>query len=179
MCLGVVLVDEMHVVSADEAYAVLFRELYQVAVYLQLHGIGLVVGALDSSLMQLQFEIVIVAEELLVPQDRFLGRLHVSRSDHARDLATQTCRTADQPFVVSLYLGAVGAGTHVETLGPRLRDDLYQIVVSLGILGQKYEVVTALVGLALLELQAAARHVNLAAYDGLEILLGQGVVLLL
>ena len=42
-------------------------------------------------------------------------------------------------------------------------------MIALLILGQQNEVVTALVGLALLVLQPAARHVDLAADDGLEV----------
>ena len=49
-------------------------------------------------------------------------------------------------------------------------------MVSLCVLGQKYEVVSALVRLALLELQAAARYVDLTSDDSLEVLLRQGIV---
>ena len=174
--LGIVLVDEVYVVGAYETYAVFPRKLNQMLVHIELHGVGLVVGAFDRSLVKLQLEVVVVAEEILVPQYRFFGRLQISRRDHARHLAAQTCRTAYQPFVVLLQFRVVGTRTHVETFGPRLRDDLDEIVVSLCILGQKYEVISALVRLALLELQAAARYVDLATDDGLEVLLRKGIV---
>ena len=166
--LGVVLVHEVHVVGADHSDVVLRRQLAQVLVHVQLHGVGLVVGPLDGGLVELQFEVIVVAEDLLVPSDRLLGLFEVVGRDGARHLARQTGRTADQPFVVFLDLRAVGSRTHVETFGPRLRDDLDEVVVSLEVLGQQDQVVAALVGLALLVVEPAARHVDLAADDGLE-----------
>ena len=139
------------------------------AVDLQLHGVGLVVGPLDGRLVQLQFEVVVVAEDPLVPADRLLGLLQITGRDGARHLARQTGRAADQPLVVLLDLGAVGARTHVETVGPRLRDDLDEVVVSLEVLGQQDQVVAALVLLALLVLKAPPRDIDLAADDGLEV----------
>ena len=89
-----------------------------------------------------------------------------SARDGAGHLAGQAGRTADQPLVVFLDLGAVGTRAHVETLGPRLRDNLDQVVVSLEVLGQQDQVVAALVGLALLVLQAAARHKLFVQFHG-------------
>lgn len=166
--LGVVLVHEVYVVGADHAHTVFGRQLAQVLVHLELHGVGLVVGPLDGRLVQLELEVIVVAEDPLVPADRLFGPLHVVGRDGAGHLAGQAGRTADQPLVVFLNLGAVGTRAHVEALGPRLRDDLDQVVVSLEVLGQQDQVVAALVGLALLVLQAAARHVDLTADDRLE-----------
>ena len=166
--LGVVLVHEMHVVRADHPHVVFRGQFAQVLVHVQLHGVGLVVGPLDRCFMQLQFEVIVVPEDLLVPLYRLFGPLEVVRRDGTRHLAGQTGRTADQPLVIFLQLHAVRSRTHVETLGPRLRDDLYQVVVSLEVLGQQDQVVAALVGLALLVVQAAACHIDLAADNGLE-----------
>ena len=84
---------------------------------------------------------------------------------------TSPARQAEQqisPFVVFLDLRAVGSRTHVETFGPRLRDDLDEVVVSLEVLGQQDQVVAALVGLALLVCRSRRRAIDLAADDGLE-----------
>ena len=166
--LGVILVHEVHVVGADHPHVVLRGQFAQVFVHMQLHGVGFVVGPLDGGFVQLQFEIVIVAEDFFVPQDRLLSLFEVVRRDGARHLAGQTGRTADQPLVVLLQLHAVRSRTHVETLGPRFRNDLYQVVIALEVFGQQDQVVAALVGLSLLVVQPAARHVDLAADDGLE-----------
>ena len=166
--LGVVFVHEVHVVGADRAYPVSGGQFAQVSVHLELHGVGLVVGPLDGRLVELELQIVVVAEDPLVPEDRLLGLLHVVGRDRARHFARQTGRAADQSLVVLLDLHAVRTWAHVEALGPRLRDDLDEVVVTLQVLGQQDEVVAALVGLAFLVVQSAARHIDLAADDGFE-----------
>lgn len=95
--LGIVFVHEVHVVGADHSDVVLRGQLAQVLVHVQLHGIGLVVGPLDGGLVELQFEVIVVAEDLLMPSDRLLGLFEVVGRDGARNLARQTGRTADQP----------------------------------------------------------------------------------
>ena len=166
--LGVVLVDEVHVVRADRADMVFRGQLPQVFVDLQLHGVGLVVRTLDGGLVELQLEEVVLAEEVLVPQHRLLGPGVVLGRNGARHLPGQAGRAADQPLVVFFQLRAIRSRAHVESFGPRLRDDLDEVVVSLEVLGQQDQVVTALVGLALLVVQAPARDVDLAADDRLE-----------
>ena len=127
------------------------------------------VGPLDRGLVELQLEEVIFAEDRLVPANRLLGTLPVVGRNGTGYLARQTGRAADQPFAMLRDLRTVRSRTHVETLGPRLRYDLNQVVVTLEVLCQQDEVVTALVGLSLLVLQTTARHVDLAADDRLEI----------
>ena len=166
--LGVVLVHEMHVVGADHPHVVLRGQFTQVFVDMQLHGVGFVVGPLDGSLVELQLQVIVVAEDLLVPLDRLIGLFEVVRRNGARNLAGQTGRTADQALVVFLDLRTVGSRTHVETVGPRFRNDLDEVVVTLEVLGQQDQVVAALVGLAFLVVQPAARHVDLAADDRFE-----------
>ena len=166
--LGIVLVDEVHVIRADHPHVVFRGQFPKVLVDMQLHGVGLVVGPFDGSLVQLEFEVVVVAEEVLVPADRLLGLFEVVGGDGAGHLPGQAGRAADQPLVVLLNLGAVRTRTHVEALGPGLRDDLDQVVVALEVLGQQDQVVTALVGLPLLVVERAAGDVDLAADDGLE-----------
>ena len=173
MGLGVVFVHEVHIVGADHPHTMFARQFAQVLVHLHLHRIGLMIGPVDRRLMKLKFQIVVVAEHLLVPADRFLGLLQVARRNGARHFAGQTGRTADQSFAVLLDLGAVGTRTHVESVGPRFRHDFRQIMIALQILGQQNKVVAALVGLSLLVLQTPPRHVDLTADDGLEI--GRGL----
>ena len=144
-------------------------QLLELFVDLQLCGICFVIGVFDGCLVQLEFEIVVLAEQPLVPQDRLLGCFEVAGRNMFWDLAAKTCRTADQPFVILLQFGPVGTRTHVETLGPGLRDDLDQVVITFGILGQEYEVVSALVFFDLLVGEPAAGDIHLAADDRFEI----------
>ena len=166
--LGVVFVHKVHVVGTDQTDAVFRGQSAQMLVHFELHRIGFVVGPLDGGLVQLQFEVIVVAEEFFVPQDRLLGLLHVVGRNRAGHLARQAGRTADQPLVVFLQLDAVGTRTHVESFGPRFRHDLDEIVIPFEILGQQDQVVTALIGFSLLVLHPPPRHVNLAADDRLE-----------
>ncbi len=144
---------------------------------LHLQGVCLVVRPLDGGFVKLEFEIVILAEDALVPLYRLLGRSQIALGDSFRDLAAQTCRATDYTLVVLFQLEVVGTRTHIESLGPRLRDDLYEVMISLGILRQQNQVVAALVLLALFHRQTATGHIDLASYYRLEILLGQSVVL--
>ena len=169
MGLGVVLVHEVHVVRAYQADVMFGRQLAQVAVHLQLHGVGLVVGPLDGRLVQLQFEVIVIAEDPLVPENRLLGLRQIIGRDGTRHLARQAGRAADQSFVVFFDLRTVRSGAHVEALGPRLRDNLDKVVVALEVLRKQDQVVTALVGLALLVLQAPPGNIDFTADDRLEV----------
>lgn len=63
--LGVVFVHEVHVVGTDQTDAVFRGQSAQMLVHFELHRIGFVVGPLDGGLVQLQFEVIVVAEEFL------------------------------------------------------------------------------------------------------------------
>ncbi len=171
---GILLVDEVHVVGADELDAVLGGILLQLLVDDQLHLVCLVVGAFDSSLVQLQFEIVVLAVEIAVPPDGLFRLVEFAVTDKSRYLAAQTCRAADDSLVILFQLDSIGARTHVEAFGPGLRDDLYKVVIACRVLGKQYKVIAALIGLALLVEQTAVGYIYLAADYGLEILLGHG-----
>ncbi len=175
--LGIGLVDEVHIVGTYQLYAAFSRQLLQVLVDLRLQRVHLVVRPFDGGFVKLELEIVILSEYALVPLYRLLGRSQIALGDSFRNLAAQTCRAADYTLVVLFQLEVVGTRTHIESLGPRLRYDLYEVMISLGILRQQNQVVAALVLLALLHRQTATGHIDLATYYRLEILLGQSVVL--
>ena len=100
MRLGVVFVHEVHVVGTDQTDAVFRGQSAQMLVHFELHRIGFVVGPLDGGLVQLQFEVIVVAEEFFVPQDRLLGLLHVVGCNRAGHL---TARQAEQQISPSWY----------------------------------------------------------------------------
>ena len=116
--LGVVLVDEVHIVGGHKLDAEFLRHTYQLLVHLLLQGVGVVVGALHGGFMALQLQIVVVAEYLLKPHHGLLGAFDVAGGDEFGNFAAQAGRTANQPFGVSLYVVVVGAGAEIETVGP-------------------------------------------------------------
>ena len=120
MRLGVLLVDKVYVVRADELHAALLAEFNDVLVHLNLQGVYLVVGALHGCLVQLKFEVVVVAKEVLEPHDCLLGLFKVAVLYELRDFATKAGRTADDSLVVLLYLGLVGTWVVVVALAPCL-----------------------------------------------------------
>ena len=73
MGLGVLFVHEMDVVRTYQLDAKLLAVLQQLGIHLLLHGIGLVVGPRHGSLVALQLQVEVVAEEVLVPADGFLS----------------------------------------------------------------------------------------------------------
>ena len=133
--------------------------------------------------MPLQLEIIVVAEYTLVPLHGLLGPLDVALQDFCGHLACYTCRADNQPLVVRLEVGAVGTGAHVEAVNPRAAYQFDKVLVALVVLRQHNQVVAALVAVLFhLVFLRVARHVHLAAENGLELrlaLLFQLPVLLL
>ena len=71
--------------------------------------------------------------------------------------------------MVFLQVFAVGTRAHIVAVHPRVGYQFDQVLVALVVLGQHDEVVAALVLLAAAKrLRAVARHIHLAAEDGLE-----------
>ena len=121
--------------------------------------------------MQLQLQIVVITKDTFVPLHRLFGLGHLLVGNTFGYLATQAGRAADQSFVILLQLRAVGTWALIETFGPRLRDDLNQIVITLLILCQQYEVITTLVLLMSLifEVERTTSHIDLATDNRLEV----------
>ena len=170
--LGIVLVHEVCVVRTNQLYAVFLGELYEYAVCLLLQGEGLTVGALVGvfHLMALQLQIVVVAEHSRIPFNGLPRSGYVVLQNLCRHLSGDTCRAYDKVFVVFLQIRAVGSRTHVESVHPSPRHELYQVLVAVVVLCQHDEVVSALVHFRVGALQLASpRHIHLAAEDGLEL----------
>ena len=126
------------------------------------------VGTGHGGLVALELQVKILAEQVPIPFDGLFRLGKLSGSDAPRNLPTQTGRTHNQPLVVFLQLGTVCTRTHVESLGPRLRHQLDEVVVSLQVFGQHHQVITALVLFTVLQFQTAPCHVHLAPDDGFE-----------
>ena len=78
------------------------------------------VGALYGCLVQLQFKVVVVAENGFVPVHHLFGFLKVAVLYELRYFASKTCRAADDALMILLKFHLVGARVVVVTLAPCL-----------------------------------------------------------
>ena len=119
--------------------------------------------------MALQLQIVVVAEDALVPFNGLAGTGDIALQNLVRHLTSNTGRAHDESFVKALQVGTVGAWTHIEAVDPRTRDELDQVLIALIVLRQHDEVIAALVFLAvLLLLRSVLGNIHLATENGLE-----------
>ena len=172
MGLGILLVNEVTVVGTYQLYAILRGQFHQGLVRLLLQGERFAVGA-DAwvlHLMALQLEVIVVAEDALIPLHGLLGPLHVAFQHLGGHLSGYARRANYQSFVVCLEVCAVGTRAHIEAVNPRAAHQLDKVLVALVVLCQHNQVVTTLVALVfhLVGLRAA-RHVHLASEYGLKL----------
>ena len=169
---GVVLVEEVGVVGADELYAMLACQLDEDGVDPFLHFVGLAVGHLCGvcHLVALQLQVVVVAPDVVEPLDGLLCSCQVAVLNLLGHFAADAGGADDESFVELCQVLVVGARTHVEAIDPGARDKLDEVVVALQVLCQHDEVPAGLVFLASLAdvLVSAAGYIHFAAEDGLE-----------
>ena len=120
MSLGILLVHEMGIVRTDELDAILTGQLNKYLVGLLLQGEGLTVGAYRGifHLMALQFQIVVVAKDVVIPFYGLAGTCHVAIQYFLGDLAGYAGRTDYQAFMVSLQVFPISSGTHIIAIDP-------------------------------------------------------------
>ena len=148
--LGVLLIHKVYVVGGHQLDVVLVRHLDEPRIeFVLLDDTSGIVGGILRR-MALKLQVVVVAEETLVPKDGLFSRLQVAVLEFARHLATQTGRAADQSFVILLQHLVVDARTHIVTFHPANRHCLDQILVALLVLGQQDQVPAAHIDLAFL-----------------------------
>ncbi len=114
MRFGILGVDEVGVVGADDLYAVAAREVDE-------HGVDpllllecLAVGSRDIRAVALQLYVIVVAEHTLEPLHLFLSLLYLARGDKARNLPAKTGRAHYQTFSVGGKSLLVGSGVVIE-----------------------------------------------------------------
>ena len=189
VCLGILLLDKVNVVGTNQLNIVFVGQLDEPGIHLVLQHEGLVVGPGHRRLVTLQFQIVVVAENLFEPENRLLGSGQVAGQYLAGNLSAQTGRADNQPLVVFFEFVLIGTGTRIEPFGPPFRHQLDQVVIPFQVLGQDHQVVTALVdrtaahrdaahlvdhgtphlaGCSLLVGEPAAGHIHFAAENGFE-----------
>ena len=173
--LGVFFIDEVNVVGAYIFYTIFISNAQQLLVDLDLHGIGLAVGADGgiSDLVALEFDVVVIPEDTFEPAHRLLCALRVALHDFLRNLAAETGGADDEVFVEEFKVFVVGAGTHVESIDIGTRNEFDEVVIAVLVLCQDDEVPSALVNAFLLQgFVSAACHIHLTAEDGFEVSLG-------
>ena len=169
--LGILLIHKVGIVGTHQFDAVFLGQFDEHLVGLLLQGEGLTVGT-DRGvchLVALQLQIVVVAPEALMPLDGLTGSGDVAFQDLRRHLTSDTCRTDNQVLMVFLQFLAVCSRTIIETVDPGIADELDQVLIAVGILGQHDEVIAAKVFLGLFQaFVTATGHIHLTTEDRLE-----------
>ena len=68
--------------------------------------------------MALQFQIIVVAKEVVIPLHCLAGTLDVVVDNLLGHLATNTCRTDNKSLMIALKVGTVGARPTIESVNP-------------------------------------------------------------
>ena len=124
----------------------------------------------NLGLVKHHLEVVILAEDALVPLDRLVGSVHISRQDAAGNLAGDAGGGADEALVVFLdHLVAHARLAVIHPLDVAGGDYLHQVLVALVVLGQQDEVVVFAVLVILEVMVVMLGYVGLAAQDRLDI----------
>ena len=167
---AVVLADEVGVVRGDHLDSVLLAKFEDGLVDLHLVVVEVQGEAGDFGLVEHYLQIVILAEDALVPFDGLIYRVHISRKYSAGDFAGDAGGGTGEPFVIFLQHLVADAGfVVVHSLGVADGYYLHQVLVAGVVLGQKDEVVVFAVVVVLEVVVVVAGDVCLAAQDGLDV----------
>lgn len=127
------------------------------------------IGVGNGGLMTLEFQIVVISEQVMEPLHHLLGLINPARCYKLGDLAAQTGRAADDTLVVFLQVILIGTGMGVETVGPGAGYNLDEVMVTFLVLGKEYQVVVGSVQFLTVTLfLATGSHIDLAANYRLE-----------
>ena len=171
VCFSVLLIHEMGIIGTDEFYAVFLSQFDKHLIGLLLQREGLAISPLHrvGYLMTLQLQIVVIAPEPLVPLDGLAGPGDISLQNLRRHFASDTGRADNQVLVVFLEFHPVCTRTVIEAVDPRIADELDEVLITVGILRQHYEVIAAKVFFGLAQtLIAATGHIHLTTENGFE-----------
>ena len=171
MGLSVFFVNEMGIVGTNEFDAILLRQFNEHLVRFLLHGECLTIGNHRGvgHLMALKLQVIVVAENTMIPLDGLACTSNVVLQYLPGHLARNTSRANNQAFMIFLQINTIGTRTLIETIHPRAADQFDEVLVSLIVLCQHDEMVSAHVTLLFhLVLFPAMSHIHLAAKDGLE-----------
>ena len=173
--LGLLLEEKMGVVRRDDLYPELFAEGEDLLVDAQLRLVKLPALGVEKrsfGLVEHHLQVVVVAEQRLVPPRRALGAVVVERPELRGDFSRYARGGADEPLVELFQHFFVDPGAAVETFQVRHGTEAHEILVAGEILREQDEVVPGAVfrvGLVLVFVGGgAARDIRLAAEYRLE-----------
>ena len=175
MGLGMFLLHEMHIVGGNHLRVRLRCKPHNTLIHNLLMFIHHPIPARLVSLMTLEFQIIVIAKEILEPENGLFCLLIIVIKQRLGHLPRQTGRRNDQSFMVLLQQLAVDTGTGIETVCPSAGNDFTQVMVACLVFGQKDQVIAAGVLLVFLHQPTARRiclrhtgHIRLTAEDRLE-----------
>ncbi len=131
MCLGILLVCEMHIICGHHFYAMLLTHLEQEVIHFNLKRICVAVGIFLKCKMPLEFKVIIIAKSLFIPKNPFLGRLQVVMNHKLRHISTYASRTHYQPFGMESKLLTVCARLIIVAVSPCLAHEFNKVVITL------------------------------------------------
>ena len=169
--LGIIFVEEVRVVGADELYAVLFRQIDEDRIDAFLYLVSVTIGNLCrvDYLVPLQLDVIVVAPNVMEPLDGFFCALDVAVLDLLGNFATNTSGADDEAFVELLQILMVGTRSHIEAIDPGARDEFDEVVIARQILGENNEMPAGLVLFAFFDaFVSTSGNIHLAAEDGFE-----------
>ena len=158
----------MDVVGGDQLDVMFVCEFDHYLVDFLLFGIGGTVGIRVVCFVPLHFQVIIFSKQIFKPFDRLFRLVDLAVHDVLWNLSSQAGRTDDQIFMVFFEQFVVDTRTSVEAFGPRNRYHLDQVLITVHVLCQYDQVVTATVFLEAFIMPAVAGAIAFAAYNGFE-----------
>ena len=146
MRLGVLLVEEVRIVGADNLYVILPRQLDEHGIDPPLLLIGLLVAVGFVGLVALEFDVIIVAEHAFEPLYCFFRSRPVAVQHFLAQLSAQTCRAGNHALVVHFQQLLVNTRTRIERVVHEPRTGQFaEVVVPQFVLGEQDKVKARLV----------------------------------
>ena len=148
MRLGVLLVEEVRIVGADNLYVILPRQLDKHGIDPPLLLIGLLVAVGLVGLVALEFDVIIVAEHALEPLYCFFRSRPVAMQHFLTEFTAETCRAGDHALMILLQQFFVNTRTRVErVVHEPCTGQFAQVMVPQFVLGEQDKVKARLVNL--------------------------------
>ena len=146
MRLGVLLVEEVRIVGADNLYVILPRQLDEHGINPPLLLIGLLVTVGLVGLVALEFDVIIVAEHAFEPLYCFFRSRPVAVQHFLAQLTAQTSRAGYHALVVHFQQLLVNTRTRIERVVHEPRTGQFaEVMIAQFVLGEQDKVKARLV----------------------------------
>ena len=119
--LRILLINEVRVIRAYQFYSILLRKLHQHAISLLLQREGLAIGkyARICHLMALQFKIIVISPDIMIPFHSLTSPLNITFDDFLRHLSADTCRADYEVLMKCGKILSVSSRTTIISVHPR------------------------------------------------------------